>query len=60
MALKDNKSRPNDEAQSWLGWVKFLFLVLFTAILFLLGQSMVRHHFFAGGALNNGGSESRP
>jgi len=27
-------------------------LILFVLVRFLLGQGMVRHHFFTGGALN--------
>jgi hypothetical protein len=34
------------------GVVKFLLIGLFTAMLFLLGRSMVSHHFFDGGQMN--------
>jgi len=36
----------------WLGIVKFLFLALLIAIVFLLAQDMVRHRFFRGGRVN--------
>jgi hypothetical protein len=36
----------------WIGVVKFLFIGLFTVMVFLLGRSMVSHHFFDGGQLN--------
>ena len=37
---------------AWIGVGKFLLLAFFTVMLYLLGQSMVRHHFFSGGSLN--------
>ncbi len=33
----------------WLGIVKFLLLVILIAIIFLVGEEMVRHRFFRGG-----------
>jgi hypothetical protein len=38
------------EPRRWIGFARFLLLVLFLVSLYLLGQSMVRHHFFRGGA----------
>jgi hypothetical protein len=35
---------------------QFLFVVLLVVILFLLGQSMVRHRFFQGGREHRNGS----
>jgi len=35
---------------------KFLFVVVLAVILFLLGQSMVRHRFFEGGRFHRNGS----
>jgi len=32
--------------------VEILWIVLFAIALFTLGRSMVRHHFFSGGAMN--------
>ena len=37
----------------WLGFVKFLMLLVMIGLFFWLGQSMVQHHFFTGGELNN-------
>jgi hypothetical protein len=39
--------------------VKALFIGLFTVIVFLLGRSMVKNHFFDGGQLNRH-DDSRP
>jgi hypothetical protein len=36
----------------WIAVSKFLFIALFTVMLFLLARSMVRNHFFDGGQLN--------
>jgi hypothetical protein len=38
------------ELATWLWLAKFMGLLLFVALLFLLAQSMVQHHFFTGGA----------
>ena len=35
---------------------QFLFVVVLAVILFLLGQSMVRHRFFEGGRFHRNGS----
>jgi len=34
----------------WLGFARFLFIVVLTVLLFVLVNSMVRHHFFSGGS----------
>jgi hypothetical protein len=49
--MKVNSKTTNPAARNspWLGIVKFLFLVILIAIIFLLGQDMVRHRFFQGG-----------
>jgi hypothetical protein len=41
------------EAPAWIGAVKALLLLAMVGAFFLLGQSMVQHHFFTGGELNN-------
>ena len=51
MAPKD-KSDPPDARPGWFGFGEFLMLVVFCVMLYWLGQSMVQHHFFSGGALN--------
>ena len=48
----ERQARSDAQDTLWVGFVKFLLLVLFAIVLFLLGDSMVRHHFFTGGALN--------
>jgi hypothetical protein len=40
------------EGPGWLGFGKFLLLLLFAVLLFWLGESMVQHHFFRGGGLD--------
>jgi hypothetical protein len=46
----------------WLGFVRFLLLVMFVVSVYWLGLSMVRHHFFRGGAqdYNNWHNGSTP
>jgi hypothetical protein len=44
-------SRDRDQ-RPWLGFARFLLLMFFVVMLFLLGESMVRHHFFTGGAMD--------
>jgi hypothetical protein len=46
-----------DERRVRLGGIlKFLFIVVLTALFFLLAHSMVEHRFFQGGALHPNGS----
>jgi hypothetical protein len=47
--------KPHEEVEIpvWLGLVKFLLLMLMVGSFFWLSHSMVRHHFFTGGELNN-------
>jgi hypothetical protein len=51
-AHKDNEDQ-DIEQPMWVGAVKALLLLVMVGAFFLLGQSMVRHHFFTGGELNN-------
>ncbi len=53
MASWRHRSSPEEREQTWVGFVKFLLIALFAMLLFLLVESMVRHHFFSGGSLNN-------
>jgi hypothetical protein len=46
-AFGDDGARP-----PWFSFATLLFAVLLTAMLFLLGKSMVQHHFFDGGQMN--------
>jgi len=41
-----------EQNSAWIGFVNFFFLALLIAIIFLLGQDMVRHRFFRGGRVN--------
>jgi len=52
MRPNSNITGPAGRNSPWLGTVKFLFLVLLVAIIFLLGRDMVRHRFFRGGWVN--------
>jgi hypothetical protein len=51
-----NTTPPGEPNARWLGFAKFLFIVFFVVILFLLGQSMVHHRFFEGGRFHRNGS----
>ena len=44
--IRKNSSSPG------LGFARFLFIVVLTVLLFVLVNSMVRHHFFSGGQMN--------
>jgi len=49
----NSKTTPPEGSQSpWPGLGKFLFIAIFTGLLFLLANSMVRHHFHQGGELD--------
>jgi len=53
MAAWRHRTNREDREQAWGGWRTFLWIALLTGLLFLLGRSMVSHHFFSGGALDN-------
>lgn len=53
MATNRNEIDPGEQNPPWLGFAKFLFIVLLTVTIFLLTRSMLRHHFFSGGAQNH-------
>jgi hypothetical protein len=52
MRPPSNMTGPATQNSPWLGLVKFLLLALLIAIVFLVGQDMVRHRFFRGGWVN--------
>jgi hypothetical protein len=52
MATNRSGKERERRGSPWIGLTKFLFIVLFTVMLFLLARSMVRNHFFDGGQLN--------
>jgi len=52
--MATNRQENNQEEHSlrWLGFARFLFIVVLTVLIFVLVSSMVRHHFFNGGQMN--------
>lgn len=46
------KMFPSGDDSLWIGVVKLVLILVMAALLYLLGESMVHHHFFSGGALN--------
>jgi len=62
-SMESQRERLNREGQrelpSWVGVAKFVLLVFFAGMIFLLGQSMVRHQFFSGGGLDYRQSSSQ-
>jgi hypothetical protein len=56
----EDQSSADQPVRTWVWWLRFLLLILFVVLLFLLGQAMVRHHFFTGGAQNYGNHPGGP
>lgn len=52
MVTNRNDVKPEEQTPPWLGFAKFLFIVILTVTVFLLIRSMVHHHFFGGGQMN--------
>ena len=52
MATNRNEMKQEELSSPWLGFARFLFIVVLTVLLFVLVNSMVRHHFFSGGQQN--------
>jgi hypothetical protein len=52
--MATNRQENNQEQQSspWPGFARFLFIVVVTVLLYVLVSSMVRHHFYSGGQMN--------
>jgi hypothetical protein len=48
-----DKADPEADIPAWVTFTKVLMLLGMISLFFWLGQSMVRHHFFTGGELNN-------
>jgi hypothetical protein len=57
---REHEESRDQQVPTWVGVARFLVLILFAVVLFLLGQSMVRHHFFTGGAMNYGNHPGGP
>jgi len=47
-----NELNPDGQNSFWLALSKLLFVVFLAVMLFLLTRSMLRHHFFSGGQMN--------
>jgi hypothetical protein len=56
----ERQSVREDAEQRWMKAVKWVLLVLFAVLVFWLGESMVQHHFFSGGAMNYGNHPTGP
>jgi hypothetical protein len=56
MAMDSNPIGQPGSESPWFGIGRFLFVVILVVLIFLLGQSMVRHRFFRGGWVNRNGS----
>jgi hypothetical protein len=56
MTTSLNTRAPAGRKPPSFGIGQFLFVVVLAVILFLLGQSMVRHRFFEGGRFHRNGS----
>jgi hypothetical protein len=52
MATNRQENRQEKYSFPWLGFARFLFIVVLTALLYVLVSSMLRHHFFSGGQQN--------
>jgi hypothetical protein len=50
MGPRQDKPDAKAKGPGWLGFSKFLLLMLLGVFAFWLGHSMVQHHFFRGGA----------
>jgi hypothetical protein len=52
MATNRQENNQNERRSPGFGVAGFLFIVVLTVLLFVLVNSMVRHHFFSGGQQN--------
>ena len=52
MATNQQENNQEERSLPWLGFARFLFIVVLTVLLFVLVNIMVRHHFFSGGQQN--------
>jgi len=58
MVANPNRIDQGNGNSPWLGLAKFVLILIFAVFVFLLARSMVSHHFFSGGQLNQ--REARP
>ena len=49
MATNQQENNQDEQRSPGFGFAGFLFIVVLTVLLFVLVNSMVRHHFFSGG-----------
>ena len=47
MATNRQENNQNEQRSPWFGFARFLFIVVLTVLIFVLVNSMVRHHFLA-------------
>ena len=52
MATNRNEMNQEEQSSPWLGFAKVLFIIFLIVIILLLANSMVRHHFFSAGQMN--------
>jgi len=52
MATNRQENNQNEQRSPGFGFARFLFIVVLTVLIFVLVNSMVRHHFFSGGQMN--------
>jgi len=52
MATNRQENHKGEHSLPWLGVVRFLLIVILAVLIFVLVNSMVRHHFFSGGQMN--------
>ena len=52
MAINRQENNQNEQRSPGFGFAGVLFIVVLTVLLFMLVNSMVRHHFFSGGQMN--------
>lgn len=55
MTSESRAADPARENPPWLTVAKFLLLVVFVVLVFLLGVSMTHHRFFRGGRVDTHG-----
>jgi hypothetical protein len=56
MTAYSNTPNPPERKPPSFGAAQFIFTLVLAVLLFLLGQSMVRHRFFQGGKFHRNGS----
>jgi hypothetical protein len=52
MTANSEVPRPAEQNSRWVSIARVLFVVILAVLIYLLGQSMVRHRFFRGGRIN--------